>query len=468
MNLEILRNVKICIDECVSKAQKDHGVDIAQIKAFGISNQRETTVVWNRHSGHPLYNAIVWQDLRTHSTSDELRSKYDNEHVRRITGLPISTYFSGVKLRWMIDHVPEVRNAIFDGSALFGTIDSWLIWNLTAEHAHVTDITNAGRTLLMNINSLDWDAEMMQMIGIKREILPDIRSCSETFGVLSCTSLKDVPITGVIGDQQSALVGQSCFKVGEAKSTYGTGCFLMVNTGLSPTFSTNGLLTTPAYKLGPEAPCVYALEGSIAVAGSAVQWLRDSLGVIASAAESEPVALSVPDTGGVYVVPAFTGLYAPWWREDARGTIVGMTQYTTRAHIVRATLESMTFIVNAVLMAVSEDTGNPITTIRVDGGVSTNNLVMQMQADITGSVVDRPKVTETTALGAAFVAGHAVGLFQSQQAFCDSWSLDRRFQPQINEKTRRTKLMRWEMAVERSLGWESAEVAKNEGTGTRA
>lgn len=410
-------------------------------------------MVWNRHTGQPLHNAIVWQDTRTHSTADFLRSEYDSEHIRSVTGLPISTYFSAVKLLWMIENVPGLGDALNDGAAIFGTIDSWLVWNLTEGNKHLTDVTNAGRTMLMNIHTLNWDDDMLRMIGITRDILPEIRSCSEQFGVLSCTVLQGLSIYGVIGDQQGALVGQSCFNVGDVKSTYGTGCFLIVNTGTIPKLSSNGLLTTPAYKLGPDAPCFYSLEGSIAVAGSAVTWLRDALGVISSSSDSETVASSVDHTGDVYVVPAFTGLYAPWWREDARGTIVGMTQYTTRAHIVRATLESLAFKVDAVLKAASEDMGACISLIRVDGGVTKNNLVMQMQADITGSVVDRPKVIETTCLGAAFLAGHAVGMFQSKQAFCDAWALDRRFEPQIDEGTRQEKLTKWNRAVERSLGW---------------
>lgn len=386
-----------------------------------------------------------------------LRSKYDNERVRKTTGLPISTYFSAVKLRWLIDNVLDVREAINNGTALFGTIDTWLIWNLTEGRKHLTDVTNAGRTMLMNIHSLSWDSEMLKMIGITRDILPEIRSCSEKFGVLSCTALRGLPITGVIGDQQGALVGQRCFNVGDTKSTYGTGCFLIVNTGLNPKISSNGLLTTPAYKLGPDEPCYYSLEGSVASAGSCVTWLRDALGLISSSSDSETVASTVEDTGDVYLVPAFTGLYAPWWREDARGTIVGLTQYTQRGHIVRATLESMAFRVDDVLRAISDDMGASISVIRVDGGVTENNLVMQMQADITGAVVDRPKVVESTCLGAAFLAGHAVGMFQSNKDFSDTWALDRRFKPKIDEKTRQEKLYKWNMAVERSLGWDSRE-----------
>lgn len=453
MSLEILKNVKLCIDGCVGVGVSDHTIFPVQVKAIGITNQRETTVVWNKHTGTPLYNAIVWQDTRTQSTCDTLRATHDSERVRYITGLPISTYFSGVKLRWLIDHVPAVRKAIQDGSALFGTIDSWLVWNLSSERAHVTDVTNAGRTMLMNIRSLAWDDEMLSMIGVTRDILPEIRSCSESVGQMQGTILKGVPISGIIGDQQAALVGQSCFEVGEAKSTYGTGCFLIVNTGEEAKESHNGLLTTPGYKLGANAPCVYSLEGSVAVAGSAVIWLRDSMNIIGSASESEKIARTVDDTGDVYVVPAFTGLYAPWWREDARGTIVGMTQFTQKAHVVRATLESVAFQVNAVLQAASEDMGNAITELKVDGGMTQNELVMQMQADITNITVVRPSVIETTALGACFCAGHAVGLYGSMDAFRDSWKLDKRFEPRIDDETREQKLQKWETAVQCSLGW---------------
>lgn len=456
-HIEILQNVKDCIDKCIEIAESDHSILASQIKALGIANQRETTVVWDRNTGKPLHNAIVWQDSRTSTTSEQLRSKIDSEKVRRITGLPISSYFSGVKLRWLIDNIPDVRQAVEDGSAMFGTVDSWLVWSLTSERAFITDVTNAGRTMLMNLNSLEWDDEMLRAIDVPRSILPEIRSSSEVLGHLSCTALEGLPIGGVIGDQQAALVGQSCFDVGDTKSTYGTGCFLIVNTGPEPKLSQNGLLTTPAYKLGAESDCIYALEGSIAVAGSAITWLRDGLGVIDNAAESETVAQSVEDTGNVYVVPAFTGLYAPWWNEEARGTIVGITQYTTYKHIVRAVLEAMAFKVDAVLQAASNDMGAPIAELKVDGGVTKNSLVLQMQADVTNTPVVRPKVTETTALGAAFCAGHAVGLFQSKQAFQDAWQLDTRFEPRIDSTTRGQKLRMWNRAVQTAIGWASGD-----------
>lgn len=451
--LEILENVKVCINKCFEVAESKHSVSLSQIKGIGIANQRETTVVWDRNTGKPLHNAIVWQDIRTKSTCDQLRSAADSNRVRRTTGLPISSYFSGVKLRWMIDNVPEVRDAVKTGTALFGTIDTWLVWNLSTGQAYVTDVTNAGRTMLMNLRSLEWDESMLRLVDIPKNMLPNISSSSEVVGHLSCTKLEGIPISGLIGDQQAALVGQSCFDIGEAKSTYGTGCFLIVNTGTEPKLSRNGLLTSPAYKLGEDAQCTYLLEGSIAVAGSAITWLRDELGIIDNAAETEAIAQSVPDTGGVYAVPAFTGLYAPWWREDARGTIVGMTQFTKRAHIVRAILEALTFKVDAVLRAASDDMGVPISQLKVDGGVTNNSLIMQMQADVTGVEVIRPKVTETTALGAAFCAGRAVGLFQSQQDFREAWKLDSKFKPQIDDVSRNQKLRMWNRAVHTSLSW---------------
>lgn len=409
--------------------------------------------MWDAETGRPLAKAIVWLDARTKETADMLRGKMDTEKVRAICGLPISTYFSGVKLRWMLDNCPEVRAGVEARTALFGTIDTWLVWNLTEQKAHVTDVTNAGRTMMMNIQTLDWDETLMDLIGIKRALLPKICSCSEVYGNMANTQLKGVPVAGLIGDQQSALVGQSCFEIGEGKNTYGTGCFLIVNTGTEAKFSKNGLLTTPAYQLGPDQKCIYSLEGSVAIAGAAVQWLRDNMGIIESASDMEALASSVEDTGDVYFVPAFSGLFAPRWREDARGTLVGMTQYTTKAHIARATLASMTYKVNDVLKAVAEDMGHPIKQLRVDGGASVNNLLLQMQADITGSSVVRPKIVETTALGAAFAAGHAVGMFQSTQAFKDHWELDQQFDAEITDRERQKRLMKWESAVERSLGW---------------
>lgn len=450
---EILEKSVTCIDECVRKAGEEYNISASQIEAIGITNQRETLVVWNKHTGRPLYNAIVWHDVRTSETCDTLREMISTDVVRSITGLHISTYFSGVKLRWMLDNVPEVRAGIDDGTALVGTIDTWLVWNLSREKAYCTDVTNAGRTMLMNLKTLSWDSRMLDLIGIDETVLPKIKSCSEVYGHMERTLLAGTRIAGVIGDQQAALVGQSCFEFGEAKNTYGTGAFLIVNTGETPTLSKHGLLTTPAYKMGPSASCVYSIEGSVAVAGSAIKWLRDNLGMISSAEESESIASGVPDTGNVHFVPAFSGLFAPRWDDSARGTIVGMTAFTAKAHFVRATLEGVAHTVNDVVRAAEKDMGTPLAELRVDGGASVNNLLMQMQADITGTNVVRPSVVETTALGAAFCAGHAVGLFNSLAEFREQWEPERHFSPAITEEARKVRLCKWNAAVQRSLGW---------------
>eukprot|EP00168_Porphyra_purpurea_P007369 TRINITY_DN1922_c0_g1_i2.p1 TRINITY_DN1922_c0_g1~~TRINITY_DN1922_c0_g1_i2.p1 ORF type:complete len:563 (+),score=140.30 TRINITY_DN1922_c0_g1_i2:171-1859(+) len=469
--MEILDCAKQCIDGAVTSGS----VDPASVKAVGITNQRETTVVWDKESGVPLCRAIVWLDTRTRSTCESLKKRIDVDRVRELCGLPVSTYFSGVKLRWLMDERPAVKEALNAGTALFGTIDTWLVWNLSGRATHVTDVTNAGRTMLMDIRTMDWNDELVEALGVPRSCLPTIRSCAEvygkmagkvgekagTIGEMAGTVLAGVPISGIMGDQQAALVGQSCFRVGEAKATYGTGCFLIVNTGDTPVFSSKGLLTTPAYQLGPDAPPVYALEGSIAIAGAAISWLRDNLHLIHTAAEVEALAASVPDTGDVYFVPALSGLFAPRWRPDARGTIVGMTQFTTAAHIVRATLEAIAFQVMEVLRAVGgdllesgvlgasaggqdedggaeatneavSDTTSFIREVRVDGGASVNNLLMQMQANLVGAPVLRPAVVETTALGAAFAAGLAVGVFDSPESLQEKWTLDRRFEPELS------------------------------------
>ncbi|KAI0559990.1 glycerol kinase [Gracilaria domingensis] len=353
----------------------------------------------------------------------------------------------------MIENVPAVATAINEGRALFGTVDTWLVWNLSEEKSHVTDVTNAGRTMMMNIRSLEWDDYLLRVVGISSDILPKILPCSATFGKMGGqTALTGTVISGVIGDQQSALVGQACFNVGEAKSTFGTGCFLIVNTGTEPKFTKSYLLTTPGYQFGSK-PCVYSLEGSIAVAGAAITWLRDNLGIINSASEVEALARSVEDTDDVYVVPAFSGFLAPYWREDARGTIVGITQKTTKAHIARATLESIAYKTQAVLEASEKDMGIPLQQLRVDGGAAVNNLLMEMQADIVGREVLRPKDVETTAMGAAFAAGHAIGLYGSLDEFRSTRVIDESFMPQISEEERNEKISRWEQAVERSLGW---------------
>ncbi len=396
------------------------GIDPKQIGSIGITNQRETTLAWNRHTGEPYGNAIVWQDTRTKQICDELanhrgsgRESGDSpegiNRFRSITGLPLATYFSAPKLRWMLDHVPHLRADAEKGDALFGTIDSWLIWNLTGRH--VTDVTNASRTMLMNLGTLDWDETMLSVFDIPRAMLPEIVASSDasTFGVTD----EGIPICGVVGDQQAALMGQACFEPGESKNTYGTGCFLLLNTGEKIVQSNAGLLTTVAYQRAGSKP-VYALEGSIAVTGSLVQWLRDNLGIIHRSADIEPLAASVPDSGGVYFVPAFSGLFAPYWRSDARGTIVGMTRFTNSAHLARAALEATAFQTRDVIDAMATDCGVPLKTLKVDGGMSVNDLLMQFQSDLLGVPVVRPKITETTALGAAYAAGLAVGFWKSE------------------------------------------------------
>lgn len=451
--LEILQRAKECIDGCMTDAS-EQGIFPVDVKAIGITNQRETTVVWDRATGKPLYNAVVWQDMRTMETCDKLAEGgvITSDRVRELSGLPISPYFSGVKLRWLCDNVEAVREGVSNGTALFGTIDTWLVWCLTEENIHVTDVTNAGRTMLMNVKTLKWDEELLSALRVPLGILPDIRSSSEVYGTLGCTALKGIPIAGIVGDQQAALIGQSAFEPGQAKNTYGTGCFLIVNTGLVPKFSDNGLLTTPAYKLGPDAPCVYSLEGSIAIGGAAVSWLK-TLGLISDASEMEKLAGSVDDTGDVYFVPAFSGLYAPHWRKDARGAILGLTQYTTKAHIARATLAGLSFQVYDVLKAAEADMGTPLSELRVDGGASVNNLLLQMQADVLGYPVVRPKIVETTALGAAFAAGLAVGVHSSSAGVTETWEADRRFDPVAQEEQRDLERRKWALAVKKSMGW---------------
>eukprot|EP00177_Eucheuma_denticulatum_P006940 GFKZ01012626.1.p1 GENE.GFKZ01012626.1~~GFKZ01012626.1.p1 ORF type:complete len:551 (+),score=61.71 GFKZ01012626.1:327-1979(+) len=453
--IEIRDNVITCINEATRRAGETYGVTLSQIKAVGITNQRETVSVWDRQTGQPLHRAIVWHDVRTHDVCEALRKKISPNKVRQITGLNISTYFSAVKLRWMMDHVPAVRDAIENGTAMVGTIDTWLVYSLTREKNHLTDITNAGRTMLMDIRTGTWDPQMMDLIGIDASVLPEIRSCSELFGHLDGTVLKGTPITGVIGDQQSALVGQSCFSPGQAKNTYGTGCFLIVNCGETPQFSKYGLLTTPAYKLGPKQNTVYSLEGSVASGGLVIEWLRENLGLFTNPEESEALAEAANPGSVVQFVPAFNGLLAPRWDESARAGILGMTLETNKADLVRAAFEGIVCRVNDVLVAAANDMGRPLTDLRVDGGCSVNNLLIQMQSDISNLPVVRPQVIETTALGAAFCAGHAdgIGLFDSPEEFCDVWKPDVHLDPKIGEEERKKRLSRFEAAIERCSGW---------------
>jgi glycerol kinase len=446
--LEIVANVRAVVDEAVSAA----GAEAADVAAVGITNQRETTVLWDRATGEPVHNAIVWQDVRTGPLVAELAGEAGVDRLRSIAGLPLSTYFSGPKARWLLDADPSLRARAEAGEVLFGTIDSWLIWRLTGGAVHVTDVTNASRTLLMDLRTLDWSDEALDLIGIPRAMLPEIRSSSEVYGEIQAgTALDGVPLAGILGDQQAALFGQACFTPGEAKNTYGTGCFLLVNTGAEPVASRE-LLTTVAYRLG-DGPPAYALEGSIAVAGAGVRWLRDQLGVIGSANEVEALAASVPDTGDVYVVPAFSGLFAPRWREDARGTIVGITAYTTKAHIARAVLEATAWQTREVLDAVRSAAGIACDELKVDGGMTVDELLMQFQADVLGVPTIRPRVAETTALGAAYAAGLAVGMWSSPHDVRANWREARRWEPGMGADEVERRYARWREAVERSLNW---------------
>jgi glycerol kinase len=435
------------------------GLRAADLAAVGITNQRETSVVWDRSTGQPCYNAIVWQDTRTDRIASALERGGEGEIIRIKAGLPPATYFSGGKIQWILENVDGVREAAEAGEAIFGTIDSWLLWNLTGGvngGVHVTDPTNASRTMLMDLETLSWDDELLSLFGVPRAMLPEIRPSSTPalYGQTRKTGPfgAEVALSGDLGDQQAATVGQVCFGVGEAKNTYGTGNFLLLNTGTELVRSSRGLLTTVCYKLGDDAP-VYALEGSIAVTGSAVQWLRDQLGIISDAAESESLARQVTDNGGMYFVPAFSGLFAPHWRSDARGVIVGLSRYNTSAHLARATLESICYQTKDVVVAMQADSGVNLDVLRVDGGVTANELAMQLQSDILGVPVSRPVVAETTALGAAYAAGLGVGFWRSAGELVQNWHEDRRWQPSWTDEQRAAGYAGWEKAVERTLGW---------------
>jgi len=442
------------VDEIVQGAMAAAGVTLSQLAAVGITNQRETTIVWDRATGQPICNAIVWQDTRTAAICDELARGSGQDRLRAKTGLPIATYFSGPKLRWILDNVPGARARAEAGELLFGTVDTWCIWNLTGgPHGgrHVTDVTNASRTLLVDIETLQWDEELLDMMRVPRAMLPQIRSSSEVFGTaVGC--LAGVRIAGDLGDQQAALFGHAGFRPGAAKNTYGTGCFALLNTGTTPVRSRHGLITTVGYRMAGQ-PAVYCLEGSIAIAGALVQWLRDNLGLISNSDEVEALARSVPDNGGVYFVPAFSGLFAPHWRSDARGIIVGLTRHATKAHIARAVLEATAWQTREVLDAMSADSGTPLAELRVDGGMVHNDLLMQMQADVLGLPVVRPRVTETTALGAAYAAGLAVGYWPSMDELRGQWVEDRRWLPQMDDDRREREYANWKRAVARTLDW---------------
>jgi glycerol kinase len=430
------------------------GINRQQIAAVGITNQRETTLLWSRASGKPIYNAIVWQDTRTDRMVNDLARAGGQDRLRQKTGLPLATYFSGPKARWILDNVPDARAQAEQGDLLFGTVDTFLIWWLTGGPAggiHVTDVTNASRTLLMDLRTLDWDAELLDIIGVPRAMLPRIRPSSEAYGEAS-GALEGVPIAGDLGDQHAATVGQACYSVGDAKNTYGTGNFMLLNTGTDIVPSSSGLLTTVAYQLGQQ-PAVYALEGSIAITGALVQWLRDNLGLISESAEVETLASTVQDNGGMYFVPAFSGLFAPYWRSDARGVIVGMTRYVNKGHFARAALEATAFQTREVLEAMQSDSGVTLKALKVDGGMVHNELLMQFQADILGVPVIRPRVAETTALGAAYAAGLATGYWSDLDELRRNWAVDRIWEPRMDEARRERLFSGWKRAVERSFNW---------------
>ncbi|WP_328324317.1 glycerol kinase GlpK [Kribbella sp. NBC_00382] len=443
----------------IRTALNAQGLHASDLAALGITNQRETAVVWNKKTGRPYYNAIVWQDTRTDRIASALEREGKGDVIRQKAGLPPATYFSAGKVQWILENVDGVREAAEAGDAVFGNTDSWLLWNLTGGTeggVHVTDVTNASRTMLMNLETLEWDDELISFFNIPRQMLPEIRPSSDPnkYGeTLANGPLGGVvALTGDLGDQQAATVGQVCFNPGEAKNTYGTGNFMLLNTGTELVRSKAGLLSTMAYKFGDEAP-VYALEGSIAVTGSAVQWLRDQLGIISGASETETLARQVPDNGGVYFVPAFSGLFAPYWRSDARGAIVGLSRFNTNAHLARATLEAICYQSKDVADAMEKDSGVKLEVLKVDGGVTANELCMQMQADILGVPVSKPVVAETTALGAAYAAGLAVGFWNNTDELVQNWNEDKRWSPEWNDEQRAEGYKGWEKAVQRTLDW---------------
>jgi glycerol kinase len=445
--LEILRNTDAVIAEALVAAN----LTARDIACVGITNQRETTVLWDRETGEPLHNALVWQDTRVDALVAYFTAQSGKDAFRDRTGLPLASYFSGLKLRWLLDNVPGARAKAERGELRFGTIDSWLVSHLTRSQ-HITDVTNASRTQLMNLSSLSWDEEMLKVFRIPMTVLPRIVSSSEVYAEIAHGPLKGVPIAGILGDQQAALVGQTCFDAGEAKNTYGTGCFMLMNTGTRPVPSAAGLVTTVAYKLGRQ-PAHYALEGSIAISGALVQWLRDNLGLIHQSSEIEPLAASVADNGDVYIVPAFSGLYAPYWKEHARGVIAGLTRYATKGHIARAALEATAYQTRDVLAAMEQDSGIRLAELRVDGGMVVNELLMQFQADILDVTVMRPRVTETTALGAAYAAGLATGYWKDTSDLKRNWGIDRRWEPAMAKEQRSRLYASWQKAVARAVNW---------------
>ncbi|XP_043254088.1 glycerol kinase isoform X2 [Colletes gigas] len=459
---EILQAVIDCIKKTVEKLH-DIGLSVSDIKAVGITNQRETTLVWDKETGEPLHNAIVWLDMRTTTTLEDILDSIPNKtrnknYLKPLCGLPMSPYFSALKIRWLIDNIPRVKQAVDAEKCAFGTVDTWLIWNLTKGQLHVTDVSNASRTMLMNIESLKWDPLLCRFFGIPQHILPEIRSSAEVYGIISNpVVLAGVPIAGCVGDQQGALLGQLCLKPGQAKATYGTGCFLLYNTGNVVLDSHQGLITTIAYKLG-KSPAIYALEGSVAVAGAAFSWLRDNMELFSDIAQSQGMAESVRCSGDVYFVPAFSGLYAPYWQQDARGVICGITEDTQHYHIVRAALEAVCFQTRDILEAMVKDSGTKLTTLLVDGGMTVNNLLMQLQADITGINVVRPNMVETTALGAAILAGVGTGIIDINDVDASQVT---KFAPDIGEDERDLRYSKWKMAIDRSMKWDNSSSSFN-------
>lgn len=449
--VDIARNTEAVIAQALQSAK----LAAQDLVAIGITNQRETTMIWDRRTGEPLYNALVWQDTRVDPLVAYFSGQHGKDRFRAITGLPLASYFSALKLKWLLDHVPNARALADAGRLSFGTMDTWVLWNLTGgAHGglHITDVTNASRTQLMRLDSLQWDDELLRTFSIPRSVLPSIASSSEVYGEVASGPLKGLPIAGILGDQQAALVGQTCFQPGEAKNTYGTGCFLLMNTGHRPVSSAAGLVTTVAYRFGKSDAC-FALEGSIAISGALVQWLRDNLGLIRSSGEVEALAASVQDNGDVYIVPAFSGLYAPYWKDHARGVVAGLTRYANRGHIARATLEATAYQTRDVVAAMEQDSRIQLQQLRVDGGMVVNDLLMQFQADILDVDVVRPKVTETTALGAAYAAGLATGYWKSLEDLRRNWGVSHTWRSRMSKEDRGRLYSSWQKAVTRSFNW---------------
>ncbi|MBT3756699.1 MAG: glycerol kinase GlpK [Candidatus Cloacimonetes bacterium] len=443
--LEIWRNTQKVIRDIINKAK----ISEDQIAAIGITNQRETTVIWSKNTGKPYYNAIVWQDTRTNKICRALENRKDL--FQQKTGLPIATYFSGPKIKWLLNNVKDLRKAAENGEAIFGNMDSWIVWNLT-KGKHITDVTNASRTMLMNLQTLDWDDELLTTLDIPRKMLPKICSSSEIYGKTKTAFRNEIPISGILGDQQAALFGQTCFQKGDVKNTYGTGCFILLNTGNEICPSKNGLITTVGYQIKDQKP-VYALEGSVAIAGSLIQWIRDNFSLIKESREINELAEKVPDNGGVYFVPAFSGLFAPYWNSEARGTIIGLTHFVNKSHIARSVLEATAFQTRDVFEAMQKDSGLDINELRVDGGMTASKLLMQFQADILNASVIVPVIAETTALGAAYAAGLAVGFWKNKKEMQNNWKEKKIWKPGMTEKDRSNLYSKWQKAVKRSLDW---------------